>query len=91
MTTNQLRYHEAQETKRSNLAKEMETNRANLAKEAETARANLAREAEARKQRITDTVFSALQLPASYASAGGSLMRGLSSGLNFPVGSISWL
>lgn len=46
VTTNQLRFQELQETKRSNLAKERETLRANMARENETRRSNLVKEEE---------------------------------------------
>lgn len=50
MTQNQIRYLEALESQRSNLAKESETHRSNLAKEGETNRANLESERMAREK-----------------------------------------
>lgn len=46
MTRNQISYHELQETKRSNLARELETHRSNLAIEQETRRHNISVESE---------------------------------------------
>lgn len=49
MTSNQIRYAEIKEAKRSNKAKERETNRSNLARETETARSNRAQESNVRR------------------------------------------
>lgn len=46
MTANQIAYWNLQESKRSNLAKELEMNRSNVAKELETNRSNVAKEKE---------------------------------------------
>jgi hypothetical protein len=57
MTTNQIAWINAQETRRSNLAKESETHRANIVAEAENFRSHTANEAQKRDE-LRETVRS---------------------------------
>lgn len=89
MTSNQLKYWENEERKRSNraqevenhrsnVAKERETYRSNLAKEKETNRSNLAKEVETNRSNLKDELLTEIKVadehPVTYA-----LMTGLDS------------
>lgn len=60
MTSNQIAWQNAMESRRSNLAREAETNRSNVARETETNRHNLADEGETHRHNVVGEQETAL-------------------------------